>query len=279
MNTKNALFFLGLCTSTLIWSGDMGIVKPAFNGFYVGGALGPTYVRAHENIAASVTAELGGTGVGDLSAAAPLSFQSDMSKTSLIGTLFGGYARTWNERYYLGGEIAVTEADYGMSNKLGAGVVLSIGGFPISLADASITTHSNISPTQFTAAIRPGYLLTPTTLGYGRVGIAVARTSFSALSNATLLGLNSTLTPSANRFAGFFQTGGGLEQKINEHWTARVDYIYTNYGQAIARQNVTANTNFDILGTVSPVTLVVTGNNHIKYYDQSVFFGLTYQFA
>lgn len=73
-------------------------------------------------------------------------------------------------------------------------------------------------------SVRAGYLVTPETLGYVRVGWE--HTGVSLTSNPIAPGLKGV-----QDYAGFdgVRAGGGVDYALSEHLFARVEYTYTGY--------------------------------------------------
>jgi opacity protein-like surface antigen len=82
-----------------------------------------------------------------------------------------------------------------------------------------------------TARARLGYLVLPDLLAYGTGGLAWGH---SELGGAASVGQPSWLPAPGSSFADNFGwvTGGGLEQKLWEHWLVRVEYLHYDFGKA-----------------------------------------------
>lgn len=283
---QKQIYYFFLLASLIVSPGAHSKTITPFNAFYAGGALGASFTKAHEQISGSADAVIGilGTSITTL---VPIGLTSDMTKNSLTGSLFAGYGHTW-QRFYLGGELQVSEADYKTSNQMTTGLSQNIADQLFLTANANIQIQEKISPVQFSAALRPGILLSPQTLLYGRVGATMARVNFNATTTAdgdlSIISSPDINTP-LNLFASntkqgaFLQLGGGLEQYLDEHWTLRADYIYTNYGRIKANAVSSAPIIFNDAGTITQLgNFIAIGNNNVNLISQTLMLGATYQF-
>jgi outer membrane immunogenic protein len=74
----------------------------------------------------------------------------------------------------------------------------------------------------------------------GRVGVASGRTLFYATAGAAWAGVNfgytfpivGGVTDSFSKTMTGFTVGGGIEHAIDRHWTARIEYRFTDFGDA-----------------------------------------------
>jgi len=88
-------------------------------------------------------------------------------------------------------------------------------------------SETTLNTTEFGLDIRPGVLLTPTSLLYARVG-----TGYNIMHlNADLEGADTLEMDLYNsRKLASLRLGLGFEQKVNCNWAFSVDYIYSYYG-------------------------------------------------
>jgi outer membrane immunogenic protein len=117
-----------------------------------------------------------------------------------------------------------------------------------------------------TVRARAGYLFAPQWLVYGTGGVAFGRAQYSntAVSTLTFTGTGAfTLTGTAANSETKTQTGwtagGGIENQIARHWSAKLEYIYVDLGS------------HRFLSTTTAVT-------DVKLRDNIVRVGLNYQF-
>ncbi len=261
----------------------------SFNNMYVGGSLGGSFADANQHLTGSAHALIA---FGIFSTITPLDLKTNMAKNALAGSIYTGYGHTW-DRVYLGGELNGNASNYNMSNSISYGLSQKISLFtptPIIInGNAKINTQAKISPIQFAASVRPGYLLTPDSLLYGRVGVAIAKVTVSAntIASGGFIVVDtvntSSIVPlniSSSKHAAILQLGGGLEQHFLEHWGLRVDYIYSYYGKMLANATNSAPLNLidPDTGDVYPGSLVVNGQNKVTMFDQTILLGVIYHF-
>lgn len=127
---------------------------------------------------------------------------ADSSKDSAV---LGGYIAYDKEfgKFVLGGEIG---ANFGTSDAVSSGT------------GANRVTLDPERSFDFTA--RAGYLVTPSTLVYGRAGYTNDRVS------TTVVSPTGTLNASENRDG--WLVGGGVERMVTDHISARVEYRYAD---------------------------------------------------
>ncbi len=97
-----------------------------------------------------------------------------------------------------------------------------------------ISNHVRIGPWRYGFDFRPGFLLTPTTLLYGRVGVTGAKVRFNtdAKNVFALIGETSpfvAVRESIHKHGHFLNFGLGLEKFICNHLAVRLEYLFTNY--------------------------------------------------
>ena len=136
------------------------------------------------------------------------------------------------------------------SSEVGIIIPTPLPGGPALFSDTTLTlsstTQTKLRPVEFGIDFRPGFVACEDTLVYARVGIAFNRVSTKVCStaifntaNAILVGpsltpqnvftVNNTLSHKKSRAA--LRVGGGLEQKLSDCISIRLDYVYTNYGR------------------------------------------------
>ncbi|MDE0880300.1 MAG: outer membrane beta-barrel protein, partial [Sphingomonas bacterium] len=82
---------------------------------------------------------------------------------------------------------------------------------------------------------RIGYLVSPTTMVYGKVGYTNARLDLTR---------NDTVTETGNHFnLDGYRVGAGIEKSLTPRTYAKVEYRYSNYGDARLEYANGANTN------------------------------------
>lgn len=119
-------------------------------------------------------------------------YENDGGYNGLVNNLSAGYGATVdkNQKVYLGGELFTQLGSISLSHN-----------------------QMNRSTYGYGASFIPGYMLTPCTMLYGRLGVISQRyTHFNAI----------TQTDS--------QVGVGLQTSLARHWDLRGEYVHTNNG-------------------------------------------------
>jgi opacity protein-like surface antigen len=236
----------------------------AYSGIYIGGAIGGGALEAHQSgdtygmqIIRSVTQQVAG---------AP----SQLYNNQFQGVVFLGYG--WERhRLYLGGELFAT-ADSHTSMDCTGKVQIS---FPTldTVYTTSYDTSIQSSTWQYGFDLRPGVLLNPLTLLYGRVGVSAAQIKANSdalfAENAENWSLPESV--SASMWKAIFRVGAGLEYLLTSRLHLRADYVFTNYGIVSFNDEVTG---VDIDG--DSVTLTNTLSSHLQ--SNSLVVGLSYYF-
>jgi len=167
--------------------------------FYFGPELGAmAYVVKHDTIA---------------NPPAPGTLRNKFS-ASLAGPsigLFAGYGYHFSNQFYLAGEL---DGRYSHVKKTSQ--------FQISTGAVS-RIEENV-PFQLTASVLPGWQATPATLLYARFGLAVARYRYKS-ADASVYGVTSDFS----KFLYGFVAGFGMESKLCDHGSLRMEYQYTVY--------------------------------------------------
>jgi opacity protein-like surface antigen len=127
-------------------------------------------------------------------------------------------------------------------------------------ANLDTDSHVKLDDAEWGLDLRPGFMLTPRTLFYGRVGMAFNHMQLksSADLNLTAPGVGNNASSSIfvkdSKNVTALRLGAGLEQLITPHIAINADYIYTNYGSIEANGIADVN-NPD--GTVRANTFVL----------------------
>ncbi|ETO94389.1 outer membrane protein [Legionella oakridgensis] len=291
MKKRNlSLFVLSLSLAFTTNAGTMGEMRSPFDGFYAGAELGESIAIANESVVGSGNATIALGGLFEVSGTIPLSIKTNISKEHILGAIYGGYGHAW-KHLYLGGELTLSWSDYSMRSRRNFSLDenLNVPGaainIPIANTSTDIVSYPKISPTQFAAAFRPGFLLDKNALLYGRVGFTVAKIQYavSTLTQNTIFTAPSTpitSIPTSSKRSVFLQLGGGLEYAMINQLSLRADYVYTYYGKL---QNNTASSNSLIVNDGGVLTHVgsadITGTNNIKMHDHALTLGLAYHWA
>ncbi|ODA95087.1 hypothetical protein BFX40_20915 [Mesorhizobium sp. SEMIA 3007] len=135
---------------------------------------------------------------------APIVDFNGIGGNGVFGELTAGYDYMVNERFLLGGFIDANIGNIGPS---------------ISIPDADIDLTNAYG---FDVALRAGYLLNPSTLGYVLGGYSWQHFKLDGSGDAD--GLEFT----ENR--GGYVLGVGMETVLSGNWTLKTEYRYANYG-------------------------------------------------
>ena len=146
--------------------------------------------------------------------------------------------------------------------------------------------NTKLSPFQFGLDIRPGFLIKPDMLIFGRVGFASATLTesvyWSGVANYSNGGAVSNLPFTVNNQIKnnkiALRLGGGLEYYFQPGWSVRMDYTYENYGSISSSNKI----NKTVMGTLpfGEGTLGISNNVNIKTIsNNSVMIGISHYFA
>lgn len=173
-------------------------IPALMDGFYVGAQAGYQMANLGENI--------------DIASGAVTTNPNVAVNGGLAG-LFLGYGMTWNNFYYLGGEIF---GNYANSSQ----------GWDADLEGTAGIYNSNAEMnSSYGIAVLPGLRLTDSTLTFIRLGYTWA--NFKYNESASIFGGGSSASNSSTE--GGFAYGIGMETLITGNWSLRGEYTYTNY--------------------------------------------------
>lgn len=157
--------------------------------------------------------------------------------------IHGGYG--WvNNCLYFGGEVAYTFENTKINDTLGQ--------------DADNTQRQLKRNGYFNAALRLGYLFTPNTMGYIRLGGNWGKWSLSD----SLAPFTNTNTGKGSKNRLSFAPGFGLETAVHKNVYLRVEYVY-EFGPSVRATNGNVANTFVNVGTIR---------------SQSAKLGLSYKF-
>lgn len=255
-----------------------------FDGFYTGLGMGGSLTSARERMNASGIMDV--FGQGGFSRPILISSDGASKRFSLMGTIYLGYGCAWDPIYLgLEGSFRAARGKTTTQNNVQITIPPS-DTFPGNY-NLFNQTQTKLKPIEFDLDLRPGVLLRPTTLLYGKVGVALNKVSvqtntvFSAVPD-TLAGIppefmsNSlTLTQSAKKRRGF-RLGLGLEQEVCENWFIRGEYVFTRY-RKIHVENPGSITQiaFDPFFGANLINNV-TNDTRIKPSTHSMYLGVSY---
>jgi len=227
---RKLLFILGLLPMIAFAGGvDVGMAPPSqngFNGFYVGAGVGvvhPTY----ETLSDTTTLDVPFFSSGHV--LDQLWYSARHTTNHVIGNLFAGYGMTWNS-FYLGGEVSINLG----STKAGTNTFTRGGGPP--LVNEVLINEVTVKLRSFEADLdaMPGFLLTPHTLLFARIGAAFNKLKL----NSNSFGEDFATSPGVagvnlanNKSTVGVRAGLGLQEQFSDNFSIRADYIYTYYGR------------------------------------------------
>ncbi|MDF2529428.1 MAG: hypothetical protein K0Q57_308 [Gammaproteobacteria bacterium] len=256
--------------NSLTDSGQSTLADIDWNGFYIGGGVGAGRMQTHQSV--NVGSSLGSTS-GDLESY-PINSNADEADSHAAGSLYFGYGRAW-QSFYLGAE-AFAEGVGASSSGSNYNDYISLLPGNSNYFLSTENDVAKVDPLAFGIALRPGYLISPSTLLYAKVGAMLAHTSWQV--NATGSGSVSgqawsipySLSDSSTHLA--YQLGLGVEQYLTNKISLRLEYAFTDYGT------------FSLNGSTSgprvllrPTSVSINAHNHLV--DNSLMLGLSYHFG
>ncbi len=200
-NTNNVQTFKGQNISAANAKQDMIVVKPvagspykrAWQGLYAGGSLGYGYGST--------------TQMYDRNANHGL---ATINPSGLSGSITAGYNFRFNDRI-----VAGIEADFGLMG-------LSTG--TKNIYDGH-RWKARFGPAWGSARVRLGYLWNEDWLLFGTTGLAFMHT------NSRSIGNTAPETAYDKSFRTGFAIGAGAEYAINQNMTAKLEYLYMDFGK------------------------------------------------
>ena len=265
------LVIFALCSSVGFAGTMQAFATSTFHGLYVGGSGGGSFLTATSNVSSSTMIDFPNTLFGTREyTSGPFNSVTSLKNNSGIGALFVGYGLDF-KRLYIGAEGFVNYSNYQMTGFGNTGSTRFFSNFNQSyILNDHWESTIKASPFQFGLDLRPGFLLKPEMLFYGRVGFASVKLtqsgksegaavySFGGFSNSYPFALNPSNT--SNKIA--LRLGTGFEYYFLPKWSARMDYIYVNYGTV--NSNGRINTPAIGRGFEGNGTLEVTNNVNVK---------------
>ena len=239
--------------------------------------------------------------------------QQAQRKNNFTGEIFIGYGYAC-ENAYLGIEgyvrgskykvttsnssaprSAVSATHFGAMDTVGATEITGTFVPPFSLTDPTLTlsstTQTKLRPVEFGIDFRPGFVACENTLVYARVGVAFNRVSTKVCSNAAFntanaipVGVNSTPTNvftasntlSHKKSRAALRVGGGIEQKLSDCVSVRLDYVYTNYGRVTVCGDPAAAVTKKFEGNPTTTSFAVSNDRRVKVTSNTVMAALAW---
>lgn len=238
----------------------------SFEGLYIGGGPGGSLLDGRQegfSVGTLTSGSISNVYTGDHS--------TDYFKESPSGQFFIGYGARWRCLFagveVFGQYLRHSDHHHFLNDNI----------FPLDPASEGIfnSNRATIGPWHWGVDFRPGVLLTPQTLLYGRVGITQAHVKYSSIvSNVLVLGPTTSVisvNERAKRCQHFLRVGLGVEQFLCPQFSLRWDYAYTKY-KFLTTQN----------GAFQPGTtnvLSVSDSNRLSLRTHELTLALSYYFC
>lgn len=213
---------------TKAFSADDG----SFCGFYTGLALGGSFGTARATSTSSFRSTI--TGATDTLTVSSSS-DRDFRRNSFLGSLVAGYGWVFGcDQYYGGLEVFVSGSGQKRRNH-GDSVSVAVTGRTTFSDTISTNIRSKQNSFEWGIDVRPGYLICPNTLFYGRIGAGFNKPSFDSDATYTLgtgvgfAGLAIPASVNSRKHRSALRLGFGLERRFCGCWSLGVDYVNTSY--------------------------------------------------
>ena len=210
--TKGFCFLiLCLCLNTTVFAARIPTTKPYFDGAYVG--LGAGLASTTPKLSADNQINVQ-SGMVNLSG----NYNNDnYSEYSFNGQIFTGYGKTFNNSYYIGGEIW---GNY-FNTKMNHSYNYSIGPMTPGASNDANGHFKVENPYSFGGALRLGYLLSPRVMFYGLIGFDYAKFDVkNTMSDHYVdadIDHNFTITDKFNKWLPAILAGVGGDMGITDH--------------------------------------------------------------
>lgn len=259
-----------------------------FDGFYAGAKAGISSTFA--NVDSATNANFITT------VASVPGFENMKNGThTILGHIFGagsinlGYGRQLtNSQIYLGAELSGNAASRELSVPVTAtessGIIGTLDTFTL-----ATQTRARLNTLELAIDFKPGVVVNPATLIYGRIGAAFNRmqtTSNSTLSSRDVIGFgfppiaatNNLYIQNQKNVAGL-RLGVGGEHFLTNNMTVSAEYLFTWYGSASGLSGAANVTNtFPLIGAPTTTPNGLTNTTSATMYSQAVMIGLNYFF-
>lgn len=189
-------------------------------GFYAGAHAG--YGATTAKTSGVLAQTIPGTGPAGTSVAG----SQEVGSTAPNIGIMGGYGWVYGCMYY-GGEIAYTYENTKINDTIGQGAVLN---------GATLSSSTFKRSGYFHVGLRGGYLFTPNTMFYIRLG---ANFSKWILNDSLNNGFSSAIPAAGSKNRLTVTPGLGLETAIHQHVYLRVEYIF-EWGPNVSATNANA---------------------------------------
>lgn len=253
-----------------------------FEGLYGGVMGGLVHTKAQTSVNTNTLSDTPFAGSDTDLSSSPQNV--NQTKNSGIGALYLGYGKFINNsRFYMAGEVF---GDFAKRNPASS-TYNSLAGFtPAEYASLATNTQVKLNNGEFGVDFRPGYLVAPNTLLYGRIGAAFNKISLTTNNTYVVAGskegegsysYTSTLPVTNTKNALGLRLGLGAEHYLGNNFALTFDYIYTYYGKVTA-SNTGNTTGADDTGSAVITTGGFTGQSSTKVSTQAAMLGIKYYF-
>lgn len=252
-----------------------------FAGFYVGVGIGGLQNQSDSDLAINTLYGVFDNPVNQLN----INASQNVFQNSLFGVIDLGYGYIIPRSIvYLGIEGFGDFARHEMRQDNASFFTIPLGFTDSQIVFLNNRTKISLRSFEYGADFKPGLLLGPHTLIYGRIGAAfneikLNSTNFFSLKQLFLLPTiaNSQLNLDNSKNVAGLRLGAGIEAALNPYIGVHADYIHTDYGH-IAMQGAGNLQAFTATG--DPVTIPGGFFNATKFdlTSQMVLFGLNYYF-
>lgn len=195
-----------------------------FQGFYTGIGVGES------NVTGRVTTTRNSTiSASTFNFSSHTDSHQNLRRNSFAGTLFAGYGCHWDP-FYVSVEGfakgAKARSKLFENNRLQTNFLSST-----SVLQIQTQTIAHLRTGEYGGDLRPGVLLSPESMLYGRIGAAFNKLSIQSVRQVITQNpnLNFPLSHRNTKNVTGWRLGAGLEQLVCECWSVRADYTYTNY--------------------------------------------------
>ena len=216
------ILFLLYFVPTILFAGGIETPRHEFSGFYVGANGGVARYADLEHVQV----------VPNSAASFSLTLRTNLRRYNYVAAasvyIHYGYQRNF---FYFGAETGFNYAD----KRLGL-FSDSYGKNPATLSapgqQLRYRSKVTLDPVEFYADLMPGFVITPDTLLYGRIGLALNHLKFRYSINANNVGngqhIPETFFARSQRVEGL-RLGLGVRRYLSHHLYLSMDYIYTRY--------------------------------------------------
>lgn len=272
--------FLALSTACLVATSSYA-QSSAFEGYYVGARGG--VLQSFANASTSSTATFFNTfGPGTTQTLATASGNTSLGRNFAEGDLFVGYGKKIDcTPFFLSGEIFLNEAT--RQNTVKSQALNSNSGFGTDDVDALLTssTRAKLHSFEYGLDFKPGILLNPQTILYGRVGVSFNELDVSSSSSLLINDFESDVIASSpasfssSQHVTGWRFGLGLEEYLCKCVSVTADYIYTTYGSGHGVSGTADVSNTAISDAITGMSMSGSG----KISTQAFLVGIKYSFA